>query len=713
MARRPTRSKGNTSYPKTVASTIGKGNSLFGVSEDDKYYIGGKKVDRKKVTDLLTVLHERIAPAVSEHQSLVGRYSNILFQLAAATDNKGIQKEKEISYAKGETDVVSDLRYPKTLGHVNAIAVSVMNVLFPARQMYGSVEVNPDEQKETAAFVQIMNVHAKQFKHYTSYYRIIHDAVAYNLGINEVNWKQVKGIKGRIRPNPNDVSSSTRSQVIKEGSQIKHLDIFNTILDTNVDTENYAMDAEFYATVDMHTEFDLLRMSERGEIILPSEMRKELRGYTVSSGNRMLPSNDNNFYRGKAGQMFGVSSNAAVGLYTHRPNFRSRLAEAARRREENCNAAFDVKEYVNGTSSMLAEKPNARNELLTITIRIDPTDLGLPSGTGGSEAADKGLLEIWRFKILNGNHVVFAQPVALSHGLLPCNLTRPKTELSKTLSLSVAELLMPFQEASSSLMNLFIKQARSDANKGVTYHDKRINLSEMADPTSGHIGVDMTDFHDGKTSLGNLIHNVQGHTPNSAPIIADQHMESRMQDVFPTDAISNLANLNRPVTHQSRAVSQQQNLPVFVLSRIIHEELVEPSAYMQTQDIINFQQAINVFDGQGSIKRIDPTIFEDTELDIAVSDGLRGIDTIAIADRLQSLIQFAFQSRRVQQEIDVVAMTGYLLQMEGAQVDLGAFKYKTQFDALGEEEKNLAYQLLEQAKAQEEDAQNDQIQSQG
>lgn len=254
-------------------------------------------------------------------------------------------------------------------------------------------------------------------------------------------------------------------------------------------------------------------------------------------------------------------------------------------------------------------------------------------------------------------------------------------------------------------MNLFIKQARSDSNKGVTYHDSRIKINQMADPTSGHVSVDMTDFLQPNQNISNLIHNVQGHSPNNAPIVADQHMEARMQDVFPTDSIGALANLNRPVTHQSRSVSQQQNLPVFVLARIIHEELVEPSSYMQTQDIINFQQAIKVFDGSGSIQEINPSVFANTELDIAVSDGLRGIDTIAIADRLQALIQFAFQSRRVQQEVDVVAMTAYLLQMEGAQVNLEAFKYKTPFDALSEEEKNAAYQLLQQAMAAQQEEQ--------
>lgn len=698
MARRG--KKSSAAYPSTVKTAVSGRNSGLGYANDEKsYYLAGKKVEREKITDMLAVLFGRIGPAVCEHQNLVMRYKNILYNLAAATDNKGTQREKEVAYAKGQTDIVSDLRYPKTLGHVNAVAVSTMNVLFPARQMYGSVEVNPDEQKETAAFVQVMNVHAKQFKHYTAYYRIIHDAVAYNLGINEVVWKQVKGVKGKLRPNPQDVSSTTMSQVIKEGTQIRHLDIFNTVLDTSADTESYAMDAEFYATVDMYTEFDLVRMGERGEVILTKELRDALRGFTVKDGKSELGKNKNAFYNGKNGKMFNVAAGAVTGLYTHRPDFRSRLLDTARNEKVDCHDSFDVNEYMNGTSSTLSEKPNAGNELLTVTMRIDPEDFGLPRGTGSGDA--KGLLEIWRFKVLNGNHIVYAQPVALSHGLLPCNVTRPKTELSKTLSLSIAELLMPFQEASSSLMNLFIKQARSDANKGVTYHDKRIELNQMADPTSGHIAVDMDGLPE-KSSLGNLIYNVQGAAPNNSPIVADQHMESRMQDVFPVDSIGALANLNRPVTHQSRSVSQQQNLPVFVLARIIHEELVEPSSYMQTQDIINFQQAIKVFDGSGSIQTIDPSVFANTELDIAVSDGLRGIDTIAIADRLQALIQFAFQSRRVQQEIDVVAMTAYLLQMEGAQVNLEAFKYKTPFDALGEEEKNLAYQLLQQALAEQQ-----------
>lgn len=691
------RKKKTNDYPKTVKTVIGSGETKFGVSDDGKHYIGGKVVAKKKVEDLLNGILTKIAPGVCEHQDRVVNYCNILYNMAAATANKGTEKEKEVAYAKGQSDIVSDLRYPKTLGHVNDIAVNVMNVLFPARQMYGSVEVNPDKQQETGAFVQVMNVHAKQFKHYTNFYRIIHDSIAYNMGANEVQWKVVKGVRGKVRPNPNDVSSNTRNAVIKEGVAVRHLDIFNTILDHNVDTENYAMDAEYYCVVDMHTDFDIVRMAERGELMLPKEMRDQLRGYVVENGKTKLGSNSNRFYNGKAGTMFGIKQGANTGLYTCRPDFRTELSKVSNRKEnvDEC-AAFDHNQYLNGTSSLLQEKPNAGNELLTVTIRIDPRDFGLPSGAGGRLAQDAGTLEIWRFKILNGNHIVSAMPEAMSHGLLPCNITRPKTELSKTMSLSIAELLMPFQEASSSLMNIFIKQARSDKNKGVTYHDSRVKLDQLADPSSGSVSVDTSGLDGQHINIPRLVYNVQGHPVSNAPLLADQHMENRMQDIFPTQSVDALANLNRPVTHQSRSVSQQQNLPIFVLARIIHEELVEPTSFMHTQDIINYQKAINVFDGTGKVQTIDPTVFENVELDIAVSDGLRGIDTIAIADRLQSLIQFAFQSRRVQQDVDVVAMTGYLLQMEGAHIDLNAFKYETPFDALGEEEKNVAYGLLQQ-----------------
>ncbi len=140
---------------------------------------------------------------------------------------------------------------------------------------------------------------------------------------------------------------------------------------------------------------------------------------------------------------------------------------------------------------------------------------------------------------------------------------------------------------------------------------------------------------------------------------------------------------------------------MFRLARVISEQAITPISYMQTQNIYHFQKEMTVLDSTGNAIVVQPDMFRQAGVQVAISDGLRGIDTVSISNRIAEIIRYALQSRRIQSELDVVKMVRFLLSIEGATIDINQFRYDTPFDALDDQQKQMAYQLLQQALAQQ------------
>lgn len=662
-----------------------------------------KTLSDKKHTELLGQIFEVITPGITAHQNKAHTYTGLLIALAAMPSTDGAEKAKAAAYAAGESTVVGDTRYPAALGHLNSVQISLMQVLFPARQMYGSVELEVDKQKNTSAIVAAMNVHSKQFRHYTSMGRVIMDALALNVGIVVNSWETQRAKYGEKRLSGSNVTQETSRKTVFEGTKLRHCDPMNTILQPGIHPEDYQFDAQYYAYVEQVTEFDLVRMAEKGEVIFAKEHASVLRKIAYQKDfhggvNGEVQGSNKSFYEVLTNRLQTSSITGKLGLYNNRPNMhRPILANAEEKLDVKAAKSFDYNKFASDANAHInyeEVRPECCNELLTVVMRGRPEDFGL-----SSDKEDPAGTRVYQFKILNGSRIIGMREISTSHGMMNIAITRPFTELGRHSSLSLSEKLLPFQEASSSLLNTFIRKARASANNGMTYViEEMVNMNNVTDPSTGMIGVSLEEMKKiGIKDIRGVVQSVGGDSPDRSSLLGIDALNDRMQDVVPTDAISQTANLNRPVAHQSRRLAELQNLHVYSLARIIHEEMMMPTTHMHTQDTLSLQKEIQVVGADGNIQTIDPSVFKDTVLDVAVSDGMRGLDTLAVADRIEKVLQYAFQSRRVQNDIDVVKLTSYLLKMDGANIDLNMFRYENEFDKLSPEAKQQAYELLAQA----------------
>lgn len=649
---------------------------------------------------LLDTLMQLIAPAEHTRTQLCSRYDRITRDLAGFLQLRTRSEELAKKGAAGETTAVPDQRFPLAAGHAENIVTEVINTLFPARTMYGSTVLEPEEQDVAKSMVALLNHHGQTFSHYPEYALAIWDAVVYNLTVLVYDWR-VDASRVRER-------GEQKRVVVREGNTVKRGDPYNVLLDWSVEMADYAHDAHFFADVTRVSFHTAHRKLLEGQWFGPAEVVKKLRSTEFKDGKVKLSESAMGmpFYDGYRTLLGAVRSQFGSGmnmLYKERPSLRptsyfvSDCGDGGRE-----NTAFSLEQYMNVGERNSDASPACANELLRVFCRIVPKDFGLSS-------SDE--MAVWRFEILNGTWIVRAEEQLNAHGLIPVGACSPRSMDGELNSKSIAEQLVPFQDWISNVYNLYVKEMRKSVNNGMVMYDpKRVKLDEMLDPTSGWIPVSVPE--DDETAqdrtVSSAVYRLQDAAPRNTTINDIAQVEQMMQAVMPTAQLESMSSLNRAVDHQSRTVANAAGRRTFHLAREISEKAVAPGMFIMTRNIVSNQSAIKLPGAGGTVTEINPEIFQDTDMKLMVSDGLRGVDNVSIANRVENMIRYALQSRRVQTEVDVLKMIAYLLHLEGANFSLEQFKYESPLDALGEEEKNMAFQLYQQAVAQAQGAEQQQ-----
>ncbi len=328
-------------------------------------------ITKKDHDELLSHLLLMIAPHVTVREQLVTRYSAIVEDLAGYMKLTKDSEELAKRAHGGESTAVPDQKYPLASGPIEDMITHVLTILFPPRQMYGSVELDKDKQTTAAAFASVLNEHARLFNHYTNMGKMVFDALVYNLGAIECEWTANHGYLMSAR---NQAGLLGSSGLLFEGNAVKHLDAWNLILDYTTQVSNYGANAEFYATIENVSRFNLLRDMMEKKLYAPLTVRDQLRQIVKAGDGYTLADPSAPFYPGwNTAFGFADTTRYGVGLYKRKPAIRSQYMGV------NCGAGntqsgFNLANYMNGDTSASEAAILHANEKLVITARIIPSE---------------------------------------------------------------------------------------------------------------------------------------------------------------------------------------------------------------------------------------------------------------------------------------------------------------------------------------------------
>ena len=516
----------------------------------------------------------------------------------------------------------------------------LLTVLAPDEAIYSAI-AKKDHQAAAKGFAALMNKHAEKFHHYRQLAIFLVNSLKYNMGAYGVHWRKIMG--NLIRRSPANALQIVKG-ILAEGNELVAYDPYNCLFDPSVSPVEVPELGEFFAVVDLVTEFRLRKMYADGEIF---------------NIERQLDSPMRQVY------------------YASHPSVRNDYAEST-------NSSDWVS--ILSRTSVDANDAGKGYEFINMYCWIVPNDFKL----GKSKE-----YEIWRFSIMNGSTVVGAEQLDNAHAMLPVNIAMPYEDHFVWQTKGVAERLIPLQRFASFTMNTHQRATRKRLY-GLTIYDQDfipLMNQDSADLVGGKIPA-TTNGRDVDLRQKIIQFNDAPDTTNTLQNVKE--MNSLMQDVLPTQMAQQVASLDRATQYQAAATVQSANRRNLKLGKIINSQAMDRGREMQMYNILQYQAAMEVLAPDGSTISIDPKEFTDAQLEFTIGDGLKGLDRLSLVMNIKEILNSVLQSQQAASQLDVVGIIDYWTSLIGDNSDFTQFRIASPLDQLPADQRNLAFQLLQQ-----------------
>ncbi len=604
---------------------------------------------------LLKYLVARLNAAKDIQASSCQRFESIDKELAGYMVLDDASKRRKNDTEKGFGPKPYDINLQLARTQIDEAITYMLSVFFPPEGPYNAIA---DKEKLPIAkgLSQLMNQHAQQYKHYTHTAKGLVNAFKYNLGLWEINWAETRGIE--IGNNAANQYQETKNSVLATGNNLNALDPYNTLLDPAVHPTEVNEFGEFFAKIELHTEFRAKRLQAMGSI------------YNLHRRDK---------------------SRVTTSYYTEKPDI---LGDSMK---GNNHGTDWIAFFSQQASSNVLLKDAIEFVTINIWVPVDENNIPVDESATVDESRQAEIgYQIWRFTIANASVIVAGEPLTNAHGLLPIMVTMPWDDNFERQTQGFGEILLPYQRFASFQMNIH-QHAQRKALYGKTYYDPRIfpdMQNEDAQDASGHVPFNpQAENFDIRKSLYATFD-----SPNTDNTLRDiDNMEALMQKVLPTQQAQQVASLERATTYQAAATVQSGNRRNLKIAIVIDEQAFMVGRRMQLYNIMQFQDVFEVFDKEGAKAEVKPSDIRGNKFEFLVGSGLRGLDKLAIQETLSNILFAIIQSPQATQQIDIVALMNFITTTMGDYTDLNQFKFQNEFDRLTPEQKQMAFQLLQQA----------------
>lgn len=542
------------------------------------------------------------------------------------------RKRERVTNATGEP-LMTKMNLPLEFIHLDDMMTYYAQTFAPNRGMFYHTG-RPQEVGDANQIVTKMNNDAL----YSGYFREvllgIFSLLKYNCGGFHVSWGRENGPKIVETPQGQQLETELKWQ----GNRLEALDRYNFLCDPSVPPSKLHTDGEFAATVKLRSHFWLQMKASQGA------------------------------YFNCQGAIDDWSERQSAMLYYRHPPAEATLNHAD---------ATGIDDGGRGTNwvAILSEAPDnmmGGHEIVTIYIRLNPTEFGLVQGNAKQT---RNRLEVWRFTLLDDQWIIDAEFMNNIHGFLPCFLGLVHDDSMGTSQRSVAEVLEGLQDFASALMNIHIAASRS-AIYGTTIYDPTVvNLKKIPQgEVNARVPSEPTGY--GK-NLNEAIYEMRAQLDTTRTMEDVGRVMEIINQFFPTQALpSQIASIDRAVTDQVAAVQQGANRRQQKTARLIDDTVFRNVRFAMYYNIIQYQpedETITDF-YTGQQVKLELSKLRDTNLPFIIGQGLKAIDRSAAAQMLQQVIFALIQAPQAAQGIDILALIDYWTSMIDIDIDMKQFR---------------------------------------
>ena len=532
---------------------------------------------------------------------------------------------------QGKNNEKYDYIIPLVKPDVDAIGDYLINTFLSANQLFTIVS-GPDNEDQKKQMQAVIDESSDVFKYQEELSTVIREAVRYNIGAADVSWQTV--VNKTIKSSNVTQSDAVISNVTFAGNRIKRISPYNLFYDPNVEANKVAQDGDFAGYVERLSMVQLYKLI--ADIKLDEEhVNHETKDLWASVANPVL-------------------------FYDPDVNTKKDTIKGKGRWTE----FFD---FAGAINTVTDTRYTSHFEVLTFYCRIVPNLFGINVPAGDS-------IQIWKFIVVNGQFIIYANKIESAHDLLNIVIGVPQLEGLGDQSKAISEVLIPYQELSSELWQI-----------------RRASL---------YRAVDDRGIYD-----PSLVSKVDIESKNPRKKIPLKRTASR--DVKPQDAYypipfredgtlrltDEIANIRRYANELSgtnntiRGQFQKGNKTRYeyqdvqqnaISSQVVMALMLEVQMFSHLKRIIKMnillnQTATSLYDRKTNTNvDIDPVQLRQASLAFKIADGVANTKSLINIDALREAMMYIGQSPQFQMEYDMGKLLAHIFSLENA--DLTDYK---------------------------------------
>jgi len=547
-------------------------------------------------------------------------------------------KRAKLANRYGDSDKLQNITVPVVKPQVEAAVAAQAAVFLSGLPIFQSV-ANPEFEDEAMQLNTIIEDQSIRGGWVREIQMFLRDGFKYNISALEVTWDSI--VTAAVETDLTYSATEAKpKEVLWEGNTLNRWDMYNTFFDTRCEPTAIPVHGEFVGKTELLSRTALKTRINKLPIKIIENITRAFESGIGGAGSLSAET----YYQPQLNQDALMSRNSRAST--------DWMAWAAL---GNPNPSIQYKNLY---------------ELTTLYGRIIPSDFGL-------KVPGANTPQVWKFLIVNGQVLIYAERQTNAHNLIPVLFGVPYEDGLKYQTKSLADDTIPFQQVSSTLLNQSIAASRKAIFDRMIYDPSRIREGDINNPNpASKIPVRPAAY--GKPVA---------EAYSAVPFRDDQSQQVfvKLQQLgMMTDEVTGRNRAQRGLfTKGNRTKEEYSDIMGnaggrdMLTSQLLEAQIFTPLKELLKINILQYQGGTTLYSGpQQQPVTIDPIALRKAVINFKMADGLMPVAKQIDTDTLQVAMQTIASSPQIGAGYNLSPMFSYLIKTQGA--DLKPFEKTSQ-----------------------------------
>lgn len=562
----------------------------------------------------------------------------------------------------GDAHKYRDVTVPIVMPQVKSALGYFTNVFLTGYPIFG-VSASPQYEDAALMMEAVIGENQETAQWARELMMFFGDGLKYNIHAIECSWEQktVYNVEREL----SSPSGAKPKKAVWKGNVLRRMDLYNTFWDPRVSPPNICMHGEYAGYNEILTRVRMKQLCNDLFGVVPAN--------TVE---RALNSN--------SATGVSVTGSAPYAYYIPLINPFPTLLQ-------NRQQAFDWMSWALDIAPQNGNINYANSYIVTkLYARIIPSTFGL-------KVPEANTPQVWKFIIVNGQVVLYAERQSNAHNYLPIFFGQPMEDGLTYQTKSFASDVEDMQQISSALWNGFIASKRRLVTDRVIYDPLRIRKDDI-NSTNPSAKIPVRPGAYGKP-VAESVYQFPYHDENAGSLIQAADLIQRF---------ANLINGQNPAQqgqfvkgnktkHEYEDIMGHGNVYNQMMAIMTENQVFTPLKVAIKMNILQFQEDTTIYH-RNTAQDINVQIdtIRQASVNFKVSDGIMPADKIMSEDEFATALQVLGSSPQIAQGYNMAPLFSYVMKTRGA--DLTPFEKPPQ--QIQYEQQLQAWQMAAQMAAQ-------------